>query len=126
MTIGDRDRELLAQLRDMPSFVLLVSIFKHFEDDVLAELSLAKGSDEIVRITRFYQVLRAVREFMETRPQIAYDELMRLKQTFFSGHELGLGSSELQRNLELHDVDTERFGIYRKSDDMIINEEGAL
>ena len=97
MQLGDHERELLAELRDMPSFVLLLSIFKEFEEDVLCELSLSKKEDELVRITRFYQVLRALRSFLESRPEAAVDEIKRIKETYFPADIQEMTQDELFR-----------------------------
>lgn len=60
-----------------------MAIFKEFEEDVLYELSGQKESEGLVRISRFYQVLRAIREFLESRPEAAAEELARIAATYF-------------------------------------------
>lgn len=90
MIIGDQQRELLAELKDMPSFVLLMEIMKQFEEDVLSEVTLCKQADDLVRVTRFYQCLRSIREFLESRPQAASDEIERIKKTYFIDSEVGV------------------------------------
>lgn len=80
MQLTDRDRSLLASLSDQPAFVLLVGLFKEYESDVLASLSKTAGDQDLLRRSRFYQFLRSVREFLETRPEAALEELQQLQQ----------------------------------------------
>jgi hypothetical protein len=98
---------LLAELKDHPSFVLLVSLFKELEQDVLTELAGEKSSAGLHRISRFYQNLRAVREFLETRPEAAAADLARIKQTYLDAGEGHLMDDE-ERFLR-QDVVRQRF-----------------
>lgn len=84
MTLGEHEREMLAELKDMPSFVLLMSLLAEFEEDVLSEVTLCKSDTELVRITRFYQCLRSIREFLKSRPEAAAAEIERIKRSYFS------------------------------------------
>ncbi len=105
MIIGDQERDLLAELKDMPSFVLLMEIMKGFEEDVLSEVTLCKHDSELVRITRFYQCLRSIREFLESRPQSAADEIERIKKTYFIDSEIGVPVDVLRRRFNPDDVE---------------------
>ena len=80
----------MAELKDMPSFVLLISLMKSFEGDVLEELGLCKNTEELVRIGRFYPCLHAIRDFLETTPQAAASELERVKRAFFYENDLAV------------------------------------
>ncbi len=83
MAVGERDIEILAELKGHPSFVLLMSLFKDFENDVLDQFSLEKSPDGMVRIGRFYQTMRAIREFLESTPEQAADSLAKIKSNYF-------------------------------------------
>lgn len=64
----------------MPSFILLMQLFRQFEESVLANVSSAKGEDELVRVTRFYQIIRTLREFLEEHPEQAFVQLELLRK----------------------------------------------
>ncbi len=83
MTMGERDIEVLAELNGHPSFVLLMKIFRDFEDGVLEELSLERSSEGLLRIAKFYQTMRAIRSFLESQPQQAAETLSRIKGQYF-------------------------------------------
>ncbi len=97
MRIGEREAAMLAELKDMPSFVLLMNIFQEFEDTVLGEVALERNPESLVRITRFYQYMRAVREFLKSRPESAYDALQAIKDTYVDG-----GAPELELSDVMH------------------------
>ncbi len=107
MTLGERDIEMLAELKDMPSFVLLTSMFKEFEGEVLGEVAICKDEDQLVRSTRFYQCLRAIREFLESRPQEAQAELDRVKKTYFNDPEVGVPTDVLRRRFNPSDAESD-------------------
>lgn len=107
MIIGDHERELLAELKDMPSFVLLMELFKQFEEDVLSQLTLCPRENELVRITRFYQCLRSIREFLESRPEAAAAEIERIKKTYFIDSEIGVPADVFRRRFNLDEFEPE-------------------
>ncbi len=84
MVIGEREQMLLAELKNMPSFTLLMALFKEFEEDVLMELAGQKDTPGLVRISRFYQTMRTIREFLESRPEAAESNLLRIKETAYA------------------------------------------
>lgn len=73
----DRENELLASLADHPPFRLLVELFKEYEADTLTMLAKTADNSDVLRRGRFYQFVRAVREFLETRPEVAREALER-------------------------------------------------
>ncbi len=107
MTIGEQQREMLAELKDMPSFVLLVSLLREFEEDVLSEVTLCKQDADLVRSTRFYQCLRAIREFLESRPQAAASELERIRKTYFMDSEVGVPVDVVRRRFNPDEAESD-------------------
>jgi hypothetical protein len=84
MNIGEQQLQLLAELKDMPSFILLVKLFRDFEDSVLENVSRAKDSEELLRVTRFYQTVRSIREVLESHPENAFEQLQRIQDSKYS------------------------------------------
>lgn len=77
MQLTSKDHELIATLADIPAFHLLVALFKDWEADVLSTVSKTGPDEELIRRTRLYQTVRTVREFLESRPLLAFEELKR-------------------------------------------------
>jgi len=75
----DREQELLASLADMPAYRLLIELFKEYEADVLTTMCKTAASDALLRRTRFYQFVRAVREFLEVQPEVARQSLSSIR-----------------------------------------------
>jgi len=100
MTIKERDMEMLAELKDMPAFVLLIQIMKNFEQDVLAEIAVIKTETELVRSTRFYQNLRCIREVLETKPQEAANVLTQMQFESMTDAEVGAVTDVYRRRLD--------------------------
>lgn len=97
MTLGDRDMEMLASLKDMPAFVLLTQIMKNSENQILAEIAVIKTESELVRTTRFYQTLRWIREVLENKPQEAADAIEQAKTTAMYDQEVGARTDVFHR-----------------------------
>jgi hypothetical protein len=82
LKLGERDRELLAELHKTTAFSLLMRIFREFEQDVLNELAGEKITHNVIRISRFYQCMRSIREFLENVPADIAHELELLRQGY--------------------------------------------
>ena len=80
MEIGEREREELAVLKDLPAFQLLMRLLADFEDVMLGEMASASEPADLLRITRFWQNLRTMRLFLTSRPEQAWNELQTLKE----------------------------------------------
>ncbi len=98
---------MLAELKDMPSFVLLISLLREFEDDVLSEVTMCKQDSDLVRSTRFYQCLRAIREFLESRPQAAAAEIERIKKAYFVDPEVGVPADVVRHRFNPSDMESD-------------------
>lgn len=79
MTIEEQQLQMLAELRDMPSYRLLMGLFKDFEDTVMGSVAVAKDERELVRVSRFFQVVHAMRVVLETHPENAFQQLETLR-----------------------------------------------
>lgn len=81
MAITDHQRQLLAELKDLPSFRLLVGLFEEKEKDLLAAIATAKSSADLVIYSRMYQCFRFVREFLAAQPEMAEAQLQSLRES---------------------------------------------
>lgn len=80
MQLSERDNEVLASLADTPAFVLLMRLFQEYENELLEAVVETSDSTDLVRRTRYYQLVRKVRVALQTRPTMALDALREQQQ----------------------------------------------